>query len=127
MTPQQWNKLFNSGLPAGRVANTAAVDIRAYLLALMPGVTIGTNELVEALYPRAIADQSLAGDNARHQLYKMIGKLAHDKLADCCMKGEVKEKKYMGREVRPWLWFCPEDSDCCATCGQPLPLKVDDL
>ncbi len=127
MEPEQWNKLLNSTSPPQRVHVTVALAVRGYLLELMPGITISTNELVESLYPRAIADMSLAGDNARTQLYKIIGALAHDKLSDCCMKGEVKEKKYMGRQVRPWLWFCPDGTDCCEVCGQPLPLMVDDL
>jgi hypothetical protein len=127
MDTNQWNKLLNSELPPQRITITVAMAVRTHLVALTPGMTLSTNELIEALYPRAIADQSLAGDNARTQLYKIVGKLAHDKLSDCCMKGEVKEKKYMGREVRPWIWFCPEDTDCCAVCGQPLPLGLDDL
>lgn len=94
-------------------------------MTLIPGVVMSTNELVEALYPRAIADQSLKGDIARGELYKRIGQLAHDKLSDCCVKGEKKEKKYMGHVVRPWIWFCPENTDVCSHCGQTLPASLD--
>ena len=123
MTPGQWNEIFSkeAGLSQKAIRRRVAMEVRALLTEVAPGITLSTNELIEALYPRAVADQSLTGDTARTHLYKIVGKLAHDDLSDCCVKGEVKDKKYMGREVRPWLWFCPEDTEVCKACGQLLP------
>lgn len=119
MTPKQWNELFASGKIPRALKLSVAREARTYLITLAPGVQIGTNALVEALYPRAIADQTLEGDIARTAIYKYIGLLAKEGLDDCCIKGAA-AGQYMGRPLYPWLWFAPESSECiCPTCGQP--------
>lgn len=121
MTPKQWNQLFASGKTARALKLSVAREARTYLITLAPGVQIGTNALVEALYPRAIADQTLEGDIARNGMYKFIGLLAKDGLDDCCVKATEPQGQYMGRPLYPWIWFAPETSEClCPTCGQPV-------
>jgi hypothetical protein len=122
MTPKQWDSLFDPETKNAyyTIKSTVEHSAREHLATVAPGLQIGTNALVEALYPRAIADQTLAGDHARGQLYKLIQRLAVDGLQDCCVKGEV-QGKYMGRVKRPWLWFSPPEPELCYACGQALP------
>ncbi len=124
MTPEQWNQLINDHAEklSGKVRNRIALEARLYLITLAPGIEISTNKLVEALYPRAVADKTLAGDLARRAIYKVIGQLTLDGLQDCCRKGEV-NGKFMGRPKRPWLWYCPEGVEVCCMCGQFLPVE----
>lgn len=116
VTYEQWNDLLGSeNLARGRAV--LAVEARRVLLELTLGEKITTNELVERIYPRAIADQTLAGDIARTQMYTLIGQLAKGDLSDACEKGEV-NGHYMGKPKRPWLWFKPIGSEICCMCGQ---------
>jgi hypothetical protein len=128
LTPEKWNAFFNEevGFSQKVLKRRVEMEVRAHLAELMPGITISTNELGEALYPRAIAEASLAGDKARTTLFKMIGVLANDALSDCCVKGEI-NGQFMGKPKRPWLWFCPGDTKVCPQCGQPLPSDEDAL
>ena len=126
MTPKQWDRLFDpeSKNSYYTIKSSVMSAARGHLATVAPGIHLSTNELVEALYPRAVADQTLTGDLARAQLYKFIGRLAVDGLQDCCVKGEV-TGKFMGRVKRPWLWFAPPDTELCYACGQPLPWAAE--
>lgn len=118
MTPKEWNQVFASGVVTRRLKLIVAREARLYLTTLGPGVQVSTNALVEALYARAEAEQSLEGDIARNGIYKFIGLSAPEELSDCCIKGEP-TGQFMGRPKRPWLWFAPE-THTCPTCGQPV-------
>ncbi len=127
ITPEKWNRIFDPKIPAkprflkARVAGEA----RRYLNSLAPGMMIGTHELVEALYPIRLAERSLAGDRARTGIFALLALLARKGLDDCCIKGEGTGKKYMGHIVRPWIWFCPDDTEYCKKCGQIIPPKPE--
>lgn len=119
MTPDEWNKLE---LPDGSIKQFKSVvsrEARTFLETLLPGETINTNNLVEALYPRDIAAQSLQSDLTRTRIYTLIGQLAISGLEDCCVKGEVQGTFY-GKPKRPWIWFCPVEREVCPHCGQFL-------
>lgn len=119
MQPKEWNELFAAGKTTKQLKLAVAHEARRYLSTLARGIEIGTNALVEALYPRAIAEQSLNGDIARNGIYKFVGLLAREGLEDCCVKSKVPQGQYMGRPLYPWIWFAPEDDECiCPTCGQ---------
>ena len=123
MTPKQWNELSELRSHA-LMKKTVEHRVRLYLATLAPGVTITTNQLVEALYPRKVADQSLLGDNTRNNIYRAISQLATTGLEDCCMKGEV-SGSYFGKPKRPWLWFAPPEQAVCCMCGQIMPAGED--
>ena len=124
MTPEKWNVMIGAGLPAKQIKARVGKEARAHLATLALGETITTNQLVEALYPRAVADQSRIGDDTRNAIYKFIGLLAREDMADCCMKGEV-SGQFMGRPKRPWLWFSPPEQETCCMCGQVMPAAED--
>lgn len=116
VTYEQWNDMLGSeNLARGK--RVLAVEARRVLLELGEGETMATNALVERIYPRAVADQTLAGDIARTQMYKLIGVLALTDLSDACEKGEP-NGQYMGKPKRPWIWFKPIGSEICCMCGQ---------
>jgi hypothetical protein len=117
LTWQEWNALCTKEVPGKKRRQAVSKYARQYLLALTPGITISTNELGEALYPREVGERNVTNDNARTEIFRQLGLLAKDGLDDCCIKGEVCGQ-FMGRPRRPWLWFCPEDQELCAACGQ---------
>lgn len=118
MTPQEWIDFFKCERTTKEINKTIEREARAFLYTIPPGMTASTNELVEALFPRSVGDKSRRGDDVRLMLYKVIGRLAVHELSHCCVKGEV-SKRYMGKDARPWVWFCPE---CCPMCGQAMPI-----
>ena len=119
-TTQQWNALVTADVKPSRFRDAVAHNARVYLAGLGEGEQISTEQLVEALYPRSVAVQTLTGDTARTSIYAAISKLAVMGLEDCCVKGEV-NGNYMGRPKRPWLWFSPGPVDVCSKCGQVVP------
>jgi hypothetical protein len=121
MTPTEWNMVLRAIVPTVHAKKNVHEQARAYLTTLPQGETIGTNELIEAMYPRDVADKSLEGDEARTRIYALLAKLALDDMHDCCTKGEATGKKFMGRPARPWLWHAPKVKECCVMCGQVLP------
>ena len=121
-TPKDWIELFANGTPKDLRAMLEH-DARAYLSTLPPGITITTNKLGDVIFPRSEGEKSLAADVAMTEVYKMLQALARNEMSDCCMKGEV-NGQYMGKPKRPWLWFCPEEVDCCRTCGRPWPVAL---
>lgn len=72
--------------------------------------SITTEELVEALWPEAVA----RGDMIlrRSRLYKALAALAEHGLSDCCTKGPERKLKHGNRVVRPWLWHKPKEDAC---------------
>lgn len=122
-TLNQWNELMNLQPSAVVVRETTAHQVRLYLSTLRAGEKIGTNDLVEALYPRAVADETLEGDIARTRLYQVLQVLTNTALSDCCLKGKA-NGKYMGHTKRPWLWFKPPEREMCCMCGQSLPIEA---
>ena len=125
LSPEKWEELVATGTGLKSVRREIAQQIRIYLATLAPGITVTTKELVETLYqPRYVSDMTIAGDDTRIALYKVIVDLARTILSDCCVKGEI-QGQYMGKPKRPWLWFCPEDMEICSGCGQVLPKEYE--
>lgn len=126
LTTDEWNNFMSpeAKFPPRMLKKRVRKEVREYLSTLAPGITISTHELGEALYPQAVAVQTLRGDMTRHKIFEIIGKLANDGLDDCCVKGPV-NGKFMGKPKRPWLWFCPPDEKICPTCGQDLPVEEE--
>ena len=124
VTLEQWNTMLSSDNLA-RGKKMLAIEARRVLLDLGEGDTLSTNDLVEAIYPRAVADQTLAGDIARTQVYKLISALALTDLSDCCEKGEP-NGQYMGKPKRPWIWFKPVGCEICCMCGQVVHHDAED-
>ncbi len=120
-TPQQWELLLDKEKSTGTMKNKIARHARAHLSTLAEGVTISTNQLGEALYPRA-EQSSPKSDLIRIRLYKILMQLAQGGMADCCMRGEV-NGMYFGKPRRPFIWFCPPETELCCMCGQPIPLE----
>lgn len=122
LTPKEWNNILRPITPTNHAKKVVAQYARAYLIEYAQDMTLSTNELVEVLYPRSVADQSLEGDEARMRIYKLVAMLALDGMNDCATRGDVEEgKKFMGRPVRPWLWHAPKVREVCCLCGQALP------
>lgn len=119
-TPEQWNKILAPEMASVYARNAVMHAARVHLASLAPEKRIGTEQLVETLYPRTKAERSLTGDNARARIYTVLAKLATDGLEDCCEKGEV-NGQFMGKPKRPWLWFSPGDVEICCMCGQIMP------
>lgn len=122
MTPEQWNALFLSAVSPKRFRDAVEREVRLYLAHLEMGEMVSTENVVEHLYPRAVAEQSLTGDSARTRIYAVMAKLPYSNLEDCCMKGKV-TGQFMGKPKRPWLWFSPGDIQVCTSCGQILPTE----
>ena len=121
LDPAEWNMVLRPIVPTSHAKKVVAENARQVLGALEQGKSISTNDLVEALYAREEADKSLAGDEARMRIYKLIAMLALDGMTDCATRGEPDGKKYMGRPSRPWMWHAPRVREVCCMCGQVLP------
>ena len=121
LEPKEWDMVLRPIVPTSHAKKVVSDNAREYLNGFAQGVYISTNDLVEALYPRVIADLSLAGDEARARIYKVLAMLALDGMTDCATRGEPDGKKYMGRPSRPWLWHAPKTREICCMCGQVLP------
>lgn len=124
LTPKEWNETMEYSNSMQLIRATVAAEARLYLATLADGIELSTEKLVDGLYPRAVAEKTLAGDSARSRIYKIIAKLAANGLEDCCKKGEPNPKKFMGKTTRPWLWFNPGTVPVCYACGQALPLHA---
>lgn len=124
MTPREWNQLIVSDAPMRAFKDAAQRCALEFLASVPKGKEIKTEQLVEGLYPRAVADQSLQGDLARKRIYIVIYKLASNGLEDCARKGEV-SGEYMGKPKRPWLWFNPGNLEVCFACGHVNIIKGD--
>lgn len=124
LDPKEWDMVLRPLVPTRHAKKVVGEHAREYLLALLPGEIISTNEVVEGLYPRDVADKSLAGDVARTRMYQLLASLAVDDLHDCATRGEPTAKKYMGRPTRPWLWHTPKVKETCPMCGQNVPEAV---
>lgn len=132
LTPEQeaahercrvWNELLDphrEDRDVKKIREAIALKAREHLATVAPGLTVTTGELLEAFYPREIADQSLRGDRARHALSYQLLECTKKELSDCCIKGEV-NGQFMGRPKRPWLWFFAEPRETCPHCGQVMP------
>ena len=120
IAPKEWDMVLRPVVPTVHAKKVIHEQARAYLLTLAQGETFSTNDLVEALYPREIADKTLGGDLARTRIYTLLAKLALDDMHDCCTKGEP-EGMFMGRPKRPWHWHAPKQREVCCLCGQHLP------
>lgn len=105
------------------VRAVVALNAREHLATIAPGLMTTTDNLIEALYPRKLAEQSLRGDRTRFALSKLLLDCAKKELSDCCVKGEV-NGQYMGKPKRPWLWFYAPPPETCPHCGQPMPVEV---
>ena len=121
LEPKEWDMVLRAIVPTSHAKKVVAENAREYLTALEQGTNISTNELVEILYPREVADKSLAGDEARMRIYKLVQMLALDGMTDCATRGEPDGKKFMGRPSRPWMWHAPRVREVCCMCGQILP------
>ena len=121
-TPKEWEAIFKSGMAMRHIKRIVEREARMHLQTIVE--SISTEKLVEALYPRKAAEQSVHGSIARKGIYVAIGKLALDGLDDCCVKGEV-NGHYMGKPKRPWVWFCPDHiEEYCCMCGQLMPTEL---
>ena len=118
ITTKEWDMVLRPVVPTSHAKKVVHENAREYLKTVEGN--IGTNALVEALYPREIADKTLGGDLARTRIYTLLAKLALDDMHDCCTKGEP-EGMFMGRPKRPWLWHKPKEREVCCMCGQLLP------
>mgnify|MGYP003559721779 FL=1 len=111
MTPAQWNALLAPAVPAIEAYKSVEEAARLHLSMnpLFTEVGITTNELVEALYPEALA----RGDGvlARARIYKALAALATRGLADCATRGQPRKLKHMNKTVRPWLWHEPGEKN----------------
>lgn len=121
MTPQQWNEKFET-VDAAVFKRIVARECRLHLSTLGDADYISTGGLVEVLYPHADASITVIGFSTRSALFKTIAVLAYNGLEDCCRKGEASGKKFMGRVVRPWLWF-KSPMELCCMCGQTIPTE----
>lgn len=129
MIPADWNRLLHPDVAWQTAYATVEAQARAHLSAnpIFDGRKgISTDELVEALYPEALA----RGDGilARKRIYKALKALTTRGLADCCERGEERLLKHSKtRKVRPWLWHEPGQVNAeaagkkfCPHCGGVL-------
>jgi hypothetical protein len=121
LEPKEWDMVLRPLVPTHHAKKVIGEHARALLTDLLPGEILTTNQVVEALYPRDVADKSLTGDVARTRMYQLLAALAVDGLHDCATRGEPTAKKYMGRPTRPWLWHAPKVKESCPMCGQHMP------
>lgn len=126
MTPDQWNELLHPVIgeeDMKKVRGLVARDAREHLATIAPGLTITTTQLLDAFYPRELAELSLKNDHTRNAIAQQLQKCATKELEDCCVKGEV-NGQYMGKPKRPWLWFALP-RELCPHCGQVMLEKED--
>jgi hypothetical protein len=104
----------------------AAVEREARALLILngdPRENYTTAEMVEALYPEALARGD--GITARKRIFKALAALATKGLADCATRGEPRKLRHANKMVRPWLWHAPaerndEAGQICPHCGKLL-------
>jgi hypothetical protein len=125
MTPLEWEIRLHKEQKWGNAYPHVEREVRAYLNTLAAGVTISTNQLVEALYPVA----SVRGEgNGRQRIYEALKATHHGRpamLEDCRMRGPVK-KIHGGIKGRPWLWHKPTPRlVCCPNCQYEFEISRD--
>lgn len=123
MTTDEWNVLLDPHSPdrnVKEIRSVIALNAREYLATIAPGLTVTTGDLLEAFYPRELAELSLRGDRARDALSHFLLECTKKELSDCCVKGKV-NGQYMGKPKRPWLWFSAPPRELCPHCGQVMP------
>lgn len=108
MTPADWTKALAPDVPWQQayemVRDQAAWQLE--LNVLWDGRrTVTTAELVEAMWPEALA----RGDGivARRRLFKALAALATRGLSRYCTKGPARKHKTTGRPIVPWMWHAP--------------------
>jgi len=89
---------------------TVEHEAREYL-AQMPGPSVSTNGLVEAIFP--LMSTRGAGIDARNRIYKALKAAATHGMRDCVSEGPL-EMMY-GKQIRRNIWLKPRPK--CKACN----------
>lgn len=125
-TPSEWATILAPTVAWQACYPIVEGEVRAKCADLLAGETLSTNDLVEQMYPEALARGE--GITARRRLYKAIAALAPRGLSDCCSRGEPRKLRHAAKLVRPWLWHMPSERPTeaqpgarkCPHCGGDL-------
>lgn len=125
MTPIEWKEMIESDeVTVKEIKRVLIREIQSYLSDLAPGMTIPTNNIVQAFFPSDFAALSRSNHDAQKTLSLLILQVAASgAMDDCCIRGEV-NGQYMGKPKRPWIWFAPTERETCCMCGQVMPEAV---
>jgi hypothetical protein len=127
-----WTEKLDPTIPWRVAYADVATVVRAWLLAhpIAETNSISTHELVEGLFPAALAKG--AGIVARRRLYKALMAQTTRDLADCCSRGPLQPLHGHGKsgpKIRPWRWHQPttpnpeqQVKNRCSQCGQEYPV-----
>ena len=130
MRPSEWNEVLAPGVPDKHaymvIANVARQHLRHNVL-VAGGVT--TYELVEALYPIALARQTRAGIDARLRLLRAFDQrkpISTSLLADCMTPGPEQWLPWKGRAGQPSIWHAPTKMTLAAEIHRDVFLNTMD-
>ena len=124
MLPAEWNAALAPDVPWRDAYATVAREARQFLVHT-PFENLSTTELVDKLYPEALARGE--GITVRKRIFKALGILAKRDLADCATRGAERRVKFNPKPIRPWIWHSPAEPNpeaiqppTCPHCGGRL-------
>jgi hypothetical protein len=120
MTPPEWNVALAPESDWHKAYAAAQNAAMAWLETQPPDMTFSTNELIEALYPAALAKGD--GIFARRRMFRGIiaGANNNKSIAPYVTRSAPVMHPGFHKMVRPWIWHRPAESEICLMCGRPL-------
>lgn len=76
--------------------------IRKYLADIPRDAPLTTGQLVERIYPIALAKKE--GHEARTRFFQVLMYAAPRDLSDCAMRGPARRMRGKTKTIKPWLW-----------------------
>lgn len=105
ISPAQWIHTMQQG---PHVARPFIVEQARLFLSSEPNDTpknMSTATLSECLWPAAHAIGEAI--TLRKSMVDLLLKCAKHELSDCCKQGSPSGRLFMGKAVKPWIWFTP--------------------
>lgn len=123
-TPQDWQAALSVTRGVSEQRAFVVKHTRAFL-ERGAVVDCSTKILTDTLWPPQYA-VAAAAIEARKRMVNHLLRAAHNDLAGYARKADT-TKRYMGKEVHPWLWSAPKSATpaasvltCCPHCGGSL-------
>ena len=106
MIPAEWTARLAPEIEWREAYATVAEQAKLHLQHnVLVGEEVSTAELVEAMFPQALARGD--GITARRRIFKALEANATRALKGYCHKGASRKATIGNRQVRPWRWHPP--------------------
>lgn len=118
----KWNEVLDPAVEWRVAYPMVAERVREMLDPLPPGEVMTTTDLVERLYPAALA-LGTDGILARRRMFKAVLAMTTRDLARYASRGP--ERKIRGKVSQTWVWHAPgepnpeaRETEVCSICGR---------